>query len=58
MWWLIKYPLYLLVILWGGLALFAYRTAKKTIAKYRNIKDIEDLEKWRAFRRHDWNQWD
>lgn len=55
---LAKILLYALVILWGGLAVFAYRTVRQTIRKYRDIKPVEEQEKWKAFMRHDWNKWD
>jgi hypothetical protein len=52
-----KILIYTLIVLYGGIALFAFRLVKKTITKYRNIKDVEDASEWEATRRKDFNKW-
>lgn len=53
-----KILLYTLIILYGGIALFAFRLVKKTIAKYRNIKDVGPSSEWEATIRNDFNKWE
>jgi hypothetical protein len=52
-----KIMLYTLIILYGGIALFAFRIVKKTITKYRNIKEVEPSSEWEATIRKDFNKW-
>jgi hypothetical protein len=54
----LKLYLYSCIILWGALALFAYRNVKKTLKKYNNIKEVEDNYNWQGTKRLDFNKWD
>jgi len=56
---LMKLSLYGLIILWGGLALFAHKNARLTFSKYKKIIQIdpEIQEKWSGIIRTDFNTW-
>jgi len=54
---MLKIMLYTLIILYGGIALFAFRIVKKTITKYRKIKEVEPSSDWEATIRNDFNKW-
>ena len=54
----LKLYFYSVIIIWGALAIFAYRNVKKTFKKYRNIKEVEDTYNWKGTKRLDFNKWD
>jgi hypothetical protein len=55
---LTKIAIYGFIIFWGALAIFAYKNIKKTLSKYRNIRDVEDVCNWKGTKRTDFNKWE
>lgn len=57
----LKLILYPFIIFYGALAVFAYRSVKKTLRITKTFKENKDLEikpEWEGFVRQDFNKWD
>ena len=55
---LLKLILYPTIVLYGALAIFAFKNVNKILKKYRDYKDVQVEPEWQGFIRKDFNQWD